>query len=699
MALQTKTLTANGAKGHHKFTLTVTENSTSSANNTSSLSFSFVLSSIQTSWNWEQWGSSISYTVNINGSTYTGTIPSYDGYSSVTLKSGSLSVGHDSEGKKSISVSFNVTDSTGQYYTCGNASSSSTMTLTTIPRSSTITSVSNVTLGNKCSVKFTPASASYYYNIKFSLGTWSANTGLFCPGKTTEHTYDSYVIPANDTLYKLIPNSPTGTMTATLTTYSSNSTSAQIGTVSSKTFTVTVPSNVVPSVGTITLNPVDINGQNILVQGKNRLTISVSGCTAGSGSGIKSYTFSGPGISTTTTNTSATSGGTISNTGTLTYTVKVTDNRGRTDSKTATITCYAHTAPSIKLNAYRVASSTGTTEDDSGTYVRCAFNLTFASVNSTNDTTVKIYYKKSTATTWSSVTALTDSKNTSGSYTLSSINAESTYVVYATVTDNYSGSDQSSSVTIFSAKRILNISNDGTGVAFGKMAEEPNCVDVPKLISRDSITVAKNNAGIYVTNAAGEVEPGIYKNSDNLWIGAKATNNSHITGGTFISAGDNVNGIYVSKLVDDTRTNYLVLDANNYTTYVTQKPTSLYNNTSGTNGTITLSSSAANFTYLEIFYADNNKSQPSSVKVYSPNGKYVSMSCIEPSTTNTEPRVYIRTSGWTISGTSMTVGRTDLDGANRGVYTQLYKNAGGTNVDVSLSANNYIKIFRVLGYK
>ena len=91
MAL-TKTLIANGAKGHHKFTLTVTENSTSISNNTSSVSFSFVISPIQTSWNWYDWGTSISYTVTINGTKYTGSIPAYDGYSTVTLKSNSSSI-------------------------------------------------------------------------------------------------------------------------------------------------------------------------------------------------------------------------------------------------------------------------------------------------------------------------------------------------------------------------------------------------------------------------------------------------------------------------------------------------------------------------------------------------------------------------------------------------------------------------------
>lgn len=140
-------ISANGSKGHHKYTLEVVENSTSVQDNTSSLSFTFKISSLGGGYDWYGWGSNISFSININGSVYTGTIPDYDGSSTVTLKSGSLTVKHNDDGKKSISISFSVTDGTGQYYTSGNASSSGTMTLSTIPRYLTINnfSISSIT--------------------------------------------------------------------------------------------------------------------------------------------------------------------------------------------------------------------------------------------------------------------------------------------------------------------------------------------------------------------------------------------------------------------------------------------------------------------------------------------------------------------------------------------------------------------------
>lgn len=130
MALQSKTITGNGSRGHHKFTLTVTENSKNDSANTSSIRFTFSISPIQSGWDWNTQGTNISYTITINGTNYTGTIPDYNGSSTVTLKSGTLNVAHDATGTKTMSFSFSVRDRDGESYTCGSASASGSMVLT-----------------------------------------------------------------------------------------------------------------------------------------------------------------------------------------------------------------------------------------------------------------------------------------------------------------------------------------------------------------------------------------------------------------------------------------------------------------------------------------------------------------------------------------------------------------------------------------
>lgn len=147
--MASKFITSNGSKGHHKFTLIVDSVHPTGylTSNSSSVSFKFILSSLGGGYNWEQWGLYISYTVSINGTSYTGTIDNYDGNSDVTLKSGTLTVTHNDDGTKTIPISFSVKDTSSANYTCGNASASGTLALEDIPRYLSITSlyVSNIT--------------------------------------------------------------------------------------------------------------------------------------------------------------------------------------------------------------------------------------------------------------------------------------------------------------------------------------------------------------------------------------------------------------------------------------------------------------------------------------------------------------------------------------------------------------------------
>lgn len=705
--------------------------SQSVANNTTTISWNLTGSGSYT-YGWVTCGG---FKVIINGSTVYNQSTDYriNVYSGTTVASGTHTIAHNGDGTKSFSASAQA----GIYTYAVNCSGSGSWALTTIPRSSSITSATNITLGSKCGITFTPASTSFYYNIQFSLGSWVVDTGLFKPGQTTAYTYNYYTIPADSTLYAQIPNSTTATMTATLTTYSSNSKSALVGT-SAQTFTVTVPSSVVPTIGDITLNPVDINSQDILVQSKNKLTISVSGCSAGSGSSIKSYTFSGPGISTTTTSTSVSSSGPISNTGTLTYTVTVTDNRGRTASATKTITCYQYAAPKFKsFTAYRVGSSSSTTKDENGAYIYCKYSVLYYSVNNTNSiASLNITGGTSTIThgSWTTSTSGQTITATRQSWINLNGNTTSTYKIYTTVKDKYHGTGvNSSTLTVFGASKVFNVLPQGNGIAFGKMAESDDTLDSKWSIKTDGSitatgaidsdakaqtmqnlsyrgqnlissttkdTVAEwNNQGNLATTfytKTGQInnQPSQYGFLLNFstGIGGKEMHNLWFTqpNGDVSHRGGNGDGLGGWRQF---------LDSSNYTNWVPSKPVSLYSSSTGNVGTVTLSQSAANFSYLEIFYTDNNGRQGNSVRIDSPNGKYVTLDCIEPSTTNTDPRVYLRTSGWTISGTSMTVGRSDLSGANRGVYGQMYPHANGTNIDVKVTANNYIKIVKVLGYK
>ncbi len=111
------------------------------------------------------------------------------------------------------------------------------------------------------------------------------------------------------------------------------------------------------------------------------------------------------------------------------------------------------------------------------------------------------------------------------------------------------------------------------------------------------------------------------------------------------------------------------------------KPTVLFSNDAGTKENITLSDSAANYEYLEIFFTNNDRTY-NSVKVYKPNGKIVSLMSIY---NNNDDRIWFKTALYTISGTTMFVGNN--------VEARLINNSS-----VGVWNGNNVYITRVIGY-
>lgn len=108
----------------------------------------------------------------------------------------------------------------------------------------------------------------------------------------------------------------------------------------------------------------------------------------------------------------------------------------------------------------------------------------------------------------------------------------------------------------------------------------------------------------------------------------------------------------------------------------------LYENTSGSNSNITLSDSAANYEYIEIFYK-NNDNAFSSVKVYQPNNKKVSLISHD---NNAKNIAWVKFTLFVISGNIIRFGN--------GVEIKL---AASNAITASSGNLNYIT--RVVGYK
>jgi hypothetical protein len=129
-------------------------------------------------------------------------------------------------------------------------------------------------------------------------------------------------------------------------------------------------------------------------------------------------------------------------------------------------------------------------------------------------------------------------------------------------------------------------------------------------------------------------------------------------------------------------------------------PTVLWDNSSGSKGSITISNyNIKNYNYLEIFYRESNDENGGYPAVQSlrydcaatdNNGNKLNrfdISSIEAS--NTPQFVYLRTSRYTISETSITFKRSKYVSLTNGQYPKVS--------EVS-STDNYFKITKIIGY-
>lgn len=412
-----------------------------------------------------------SYTINssasksgsltINGTKYTFSFTAaLSGSQTKTLYTKTVTIPHNSDGTKTCAFSatcgINVTLS-GTYY--GNVTASGNGTFNTIARASTISSVtSSVSVNgtNAVTVNITRAASSFTHTVVFSFGSYS---------KTTKGvgTSTSYAIPQS--WLNAIPNSTSGTAKVTVTTYSG---STKIGSAVSKSFKITVPASVVPTISAVSLTEA-VSGLAAqfggYVQNKSKIACKVTAAGAYS-STIKAYktTVQGANFSS-----AAFTSGFLTKSGTSNVTVTVTDSRGRTATTTKSITVIAYTAPKItSFQGFRCLADG--TENYEGTYINAAVKFSISAVGDKNTKTYAIEYKKTSATAW---TALASGSVYSLNQSIISasglFSVDSSYDIRLSVTD-YFGTVRST-FEIPTAFTLLDFNASGKGLAFGKVSE------------------------------------------------------------------------------------------------------------------------------------------------------------------------------------------------------------------------------------
>lgn len=502
--------TINGSCDNSRYILTCEWTSTANTNaNTSSVTAKVYL-------NGNGYTTSSSYwSCVINGTTVTSNKSANIGGKTL-LGSRTWTVNHNNDGTASVGISFSYSNglSSSGTYTTKTGSGSATVKLDTIARGSSMSlNRSSATIGSdSVTVNITRNSSAYKHKVKLILG---GTTYLLAENVDTSYTFTPSMSYCNK-----ITTSTSGTATVKVETLTGTNGSWIAET--TKTLTLNVPSNVVPSVGiSVTANN-QTSGVN--VAGKTTFTVKPTNASGSYGSTIKSYSITGGGLNGTSSSGATT--GTLG-AGDYTFVVKVIDSRGRTAQASQRVTVHAYSSPTISARAFRCDSKG--TESSSGAYIAVNFSweITNLASNNSNAKQYFIQYKTNSATSYTTSVDWTNLSSYSGSMTKvlsQTFSTTSSYNIQLKVKDSFGTTTSTLDVSTISA--LLNIEKSGVGV--GKIHEK-GVLDVGGQLHTTSEIYSGNS--VYIkTDPNGKVRFGYHEettdtfiaNTSNNWLRLKA---------------------------------------------------------------------------------------------------------------------------------------------------------------------------------
>ena len=484
-------------------------------------------------------------TSSINGASVSFSVPAINDKPNASTRrliyTHTATVSHNTDGTKTgvnISASFPFNLSSNSYGEVGTLSASKSVNFDTIARTSTL-SLASTTLTTDTSFTATITRPDSTFRNRLAVlidGTQKAITDYF-----TATSY-SYTIPSS-----FIPSANSDEIVLRLYTYTSSGTTA-ISYVD-KPVTVNVLSTLQPTVSiNASLASGGLNG--CYVQNKSAVKLTVTSKES-SGSTIKSYTFTGPNVnsstsadlisvSSTTTSYNLTSG-IIKSTGTLTYQVTVYDARGRYATASVDIYVHQYATPEITSASIQRCNSSGVLDKD-GTYVKYTINSKFSPVlvgtTINNWRTVTICHSSDGGSTYGATTTLqaktTTDTSVTGQYGGGAILIANSYKFKIVITDQYGATD-TEYVTLGSIERPINIAKYGNGVSFGGFSSVESPTDAGLFQSHWDAQFKKNVSmdGILYCN-------GVIQTKGATKIPSNADFNTYITPGTYIITGNTI---------------------------------------------------------------------------------------------------------------------------------------------------------------
>ena len=377
-----------------------------------------------------------------------------------TLASGSSTISHNADGTKTLPISCTFNPNNGLH---GTITVSASLSLTTIPRSSSV-SVSAGVIGSAVTININRQSSSFKHTVRYK---WAGKSGTIASNVDTSATWTIPVDFAND-----IPDSASGTGTIYVDTYSG---STKTGT-QSTTFTASVPGNVKPTFTGVTLSDVNGAAQNLIsnsdtfIQVISNIKVAFNGAKGAYGSSITGYRAEIVGKNQAT-NSNGGSLGIMNYHGTIKIRASVSDSRGRwSDTREVSVTVLEYFAPALSFSIARTGSTSSTLTATRNAKIapltvagrqRNTMTLTFKVAKlGTNAFTVD---NGQATGTWSSISSLVNSQaNLAGNYL-----ANQSWIVIGVLEDKFTRTEFMVNV----ATESVVFSYDRSGVGVNKIRE------------------------------------------------------------------------------------------------------------------------------------------------------------------------------------------------------------------------------------
>ena len=340
----------SNSSGSLYLNLYVNQGSQSITDNTSTVNWRMTVSRTGAYYTHNKQGDS-TLSLNLDGQNVHYSYPTWEtSGEEYTLASGSSTISHNADGTKTLPISCTFNPNNGLH---GTITVSASLSLTTIPRSSSV-SVSPGVIGSSVTININRQSSSFKHTVRYS---WAGKSGTIATNVDTSATWSIPIDFAND-----IPNSASGTGTIFVDTYSGNT---KTGT-QSTTLTASVPANVKPTFTGVSLS--DLNGaaQNLIPNGNtfiqviSNIKVAFNGAVGSYGSVITGYYAEIIGKNQSTSSNGG-SLGIMNYHGTIKIRASVSDSRGRwSDTKEVSVTVLEYFAPALSFSIARTGSTSST---------------------------------------------------------------------------------------------------------------------------------------------------------------------------------------------------------------------------------------------------------------------------------------------------------------------------------------------------